>query len=57
LRLMAQGHSNGQIADDLHLSQNTVRTHAANIYTKLSVETAREAIAWAWKSGLMSRDA
>jgi DNA-binding NarL/FixJ family response regulator len=36
------GHSNGEIAAALHLSVETVRTHARNIYRKLGVSSRRE---------------
>jgi DNA-binding NarL/FixJ family response regulator len=55
LRLMAKGHSNRELADALYVSENTIRSHTASIYDTIDVESAREAIAWAWKSGLMSR--
>lgn len=54
LQLMAEGHSNEGIADALHISESTVRKHATNVYQKLDVESAREAIAWAWQNGIMS---
>ncbi|MEM1270598.1 MAG: response regulator transcription factor [Bacteroidota bacterium] len=54
LTLMAQGHSNKQIAEQLFISDHTVRNHIANIYSKLGVSSWREAIAWAWQQGLMS---
>jgi DNA-binding NarL/FixJ family response regulator len=55
LRLMAKGHSNRELAEALFVSENTIRSHTASIYSKINVESAREAIAWAWKSGLMGR--
>jgi DNA-binding NarL/FixJ family response regulator len=54
LRLMARGLSNEQVAEELHLAESTVRKHATNVYRKLDVESAREAIAWAWQQGIMS---
>lgn len=53
LKLMAQGYSNQQISEFLFISENTVRNHVANIYSKLGVNTWREAVAWAWQEGLM----
>ena len=53
LRLLAEGCSNGEIADTLFISENTVRNHLANTYAKLGVASAREAVAWAWKSGFI----
>jgi DNA-binding NarL/FixJ family response regulator len=35
LGLIAKGHSNGEIADRLVLSQKTVRNHVSNIFSKL----------------------
>lgn len=50
---LAHGCSNADAADQLHISENTVRTHTSSLYSKLGVESAREAIAWAWNSGFM----
>ena len=56
LRLMAQGHSNSEIGETLFISENTVRNHIANIYSKLDVSSWRQAVAWAWKSGMMEQE-
>jgi DNA-binding NarL/FixJ family response regulator len=49
-RLIGEGHSTRQIANDLRLSVKTVETHQAHIKEKLSLRTARElmqhAIEW-----------
>jgi two-component system, NarL family, nitrate/nitrite response regulator NarL len=42
LPLLQQGHSNAQIAVDLQVGVETVRTHARNIYRKLGVSSRRE---------------
>ncbi len=42
LPLLQQGHSNAQIALDLYVGVETVRTHARNIYRKLGVSSRRE---------------
>jgi DNA-binding NarL/FixJ family response regulator len=55
LRLLAEGRANAEIADELALSQHTVRNHLASVYAKLGVTTAREAVAWAWAHGLGRR--
>lgn len=52
LRLLATGCSNRAIADALFVSENTIRTHLGNLYVKLEVTSAREAVAWAWRNGL-----
>jgi diguanylate cyclase (GGDEF)-like protein len=43
LRLVAEGKSNAQIANELFITVNTVRFHLANIYQKLSVANRTEA--------------
>ena len=54
LRLIAKGYSNDGVAEQLGISESTVRTHATNIYRKINADSAREAIAWAWQNGIMS---
>lgn len=43
LRLVAEGKSNSQIAEELFITVNTVRFHLANIYQKLGVSNRTEA--------------
>ena len=45
LELLQRGRSNGEIAETLHISIETVRTHARRIYRKLGVSTRRELVA------------
>ncbi|TCO48433.1 regulatory LuxR family protein [Kribbella antiqua] len=45
LERLAQGHRNRSIADDLHISESTVKFHVANILTKLAVTTRTQAAA------------
>jgi DNA-binding CsgD family transcriptional regulator len=47
LRLIAEGHSNREIAEALFLSPRTVERHIANIYIKIDVHTKAEATAYA----------
>jgi DNA-binding CsgD family transcriptional regulator len=42
--LIATGHSNGEIAQRLLLSQKTVKNHVNRIYAKLGVESRVSAI-------------
>jgi DNA-binding CsgD family transcriptional regulator len=42
---LAQGHRNRTIADELHISESTVKFHVANILTKLEVTSRGEAAA------------
>jgi DNA-binding NarL/FixJ family response regulator len=50
---LQQRRSNAQIAADLHISIETVRTHARHIYRKLGVASRRELLAPAALSGEM----
>jgi DNA-binding NarL/FixJ family response regulator len=52
LSLIAKGHSNGEIADRLVLSQKTVRNHVSNIFSKLQVADRAQAIIRAREAGL-----
>ncbi len=42
LELLQRGRSNAEIAVELHVGVETIRTHARNIYRKLGVSTRRE---------------
>lgn len=50
LELMAQGMKNPDIADNLSVSENTVRFHLKNIFSKLDVKNRTEAAAWYFKN-------
>jgi DNA-binding NarL/FixJ family response regulator len=52
LELIARGHSNAQIADELSLSRKTIRNHVSNIFGKLQVADRAQAIIRARDSGL-----
>jgi NarL family two-component system response regulator LiaR len=56
LQMMAQGQSNGQIGEHLHISAATVKGHVGMILSKLGVTTRSEAIARAWTQGLVKND-
>ncbi len=51
LRLISRGHSNREIAADVHLSENTVKSHVQEIFRKLGVRNRVEAAILAGKSG------
>jgi len=50
--LLAQHHSNGEIADTLSLSPKTVRNYTSNIFSKLQVADRAAAILKARDAGL-----
>ena len=52
LQEIAQGASNDEIADRLHISRKTVRNHVSNIFDKLQVATRAQAIVRAREAGL-----
>lgn len=53
LTLLQQGASNKKIADALYVTQATVKTHLAHIYTKLGVRGRHEAISRAFALRLL----
>jgi NarL family two-component system response regulator LiaR len=56
LRLVAQGRENTEIAQELVISEATVRTHVSNILAKLHLASRTQAALYALKEGLASLD-
>lgn len=56
LRLIAEGHANASIAEQLVLSEKTVKGHVSNILSKLHMEDRTQAAVYAWQQGLMERE-
>jgi two-component system response regulator NreC len=54
LRLIALGHTNTEIAEQLYLSVRTVETHRAHIQQKLDLSTRAELVQYALGRGLIS---
>jgi DNA-binding NarL/FixJ family response regulator len=54
LQLIAEGKSNKEIANMLHLSVYTVETHRSNILAKLNLHTIPELILYAVRKGIIS---
>jgi NarL family two-component system response regulator LiaR len=53
LQLIALGHSNQEIADQLFVSLNTIKTHISNVLAKLDAERRTQAIQKAKTLGLL----
>ena len=51
--LIAQGKSNGEIADELVVSKRTVESHIANILSKVGVTNRAQIVRWAIETGLV----
>lgn len=56
LRLIANGYRNDQIAETLHITEQTVKNHIRNIFSKLNVQTRVEAALYAISQGLVSAE-
>jgi NarL family two-component system response regulator LiaR len=52
LRLIAGGLNNREIADELVISEKTVKTHVSSILSKLHLEDRTQAAIWALRHGL-----
>jgi len=56
LRLIAKGMTNSQIAENLVISENTVKGHVSNILSKLHLADRTQVAVYAWQRGLVNRD-
>jgi len=54
LRLVSQGYTNRQIAQQLDIAEATVRTHVSGVLTKLKVSNRTQAALYALREGLTS---
>ena len=53
LRLVARGRANREIADELVISENTVKNHIRNILEKLQLHSRMEAVVYAVREKLL----
>jgi len=56
LRLIAKGMTNSQIAENLVISENTVKGHVSNILSKLHLADRTQVAVYAWQSGIVNRE-
>jgi len=54
LQLVARGLNNKSVAQDLNISEGTVKVHISNILSRLNVSCRTEAAVWAIRTGLIS---
>ena len=53
LTLVGEGKTSREIAEQLYISENTVRNHVRNILDKLGLKSRFEAVSWAHREGLI----
>ncbi|NUQ98450.1 MAG: response regulator transcription factor, partial [Streptomyces sp.] len=57
LRLLARGRSNRQIGEELFITGKTASVHVSNILAKLGASSRTEAVAIAYRQGLIAPEA
>ncbi len=57
LLTVAAGRTNAEIADELHISLSTVKTHLASLMAKLNARNRVEIAMWAYETDRVDRSA
>lgn len=57
LRGMARGKSNGDIARETYLSEDTIKTHASRLFKKIGARDRAHAVAIGYERGILGGDA
>ncbi len=52
---VAEGRTNAEIADELHISLSTTKTHLASLMAKLGARNRVEIAIWAYETGRIER--
>jgi DNA-binding NarL/FixJ family response regulator len=52
LQLISKGNTNAEIADELIVSEATVKTHVSNLFTKLNLRDRVQAVVFAYENSL-----
>jgi DNA-binding NarL/FixJ family response regulator len=53
LHLLARGHANAEIANELYISETTVRTHVFHVLQKLDLRDRIHAVIYAYETGII----
>jgi NarL family two-component system response regulator LiaR len=56
LKLIARGHTNNKIAEELVITVGTVKGHVSNILSKLHLADRTQAAVYAWQEGIVRRE-
>jgi two-component system response regulator NreC len=55
--LVAQGYTNREVAEKLHLAEQTVRNYLSAIYQKVGIRSRAGLTNYAWQQGWMDKSA